>query len=224
MGLFDWFTPQIPLEDAVRSGKLKHAEKALEKGVSQSELDSCLGYAIHSELAMVKLLVKHGANINSKPRVGRTPLHNAAACGYIDIVRFLIDNGAKVNVQDNKGDTPLDLAFEVRLEQGFLEIGGIPPSEDNESRNKIEIAKILKSHGGVSGHNMDPQFRARLQSRITPLVFHAKLNFPTLDMNSIVKKVDEKLNYQFPPNMPISEQRRMREEIQKMIKDAFKEM
>ena len=42
---------------------------------------------IDDNLEMFKLLVKHGANVNSCDNEGWTPLHAAASCGYIHIVK-----------------------------------------------------------------------------------------------------------------------------------------
>ena len=186
MRILDFFKSQSSFQDLVRGGKIKQVEKAIKKGVSQSELDNCIGYAIHSGLSMVKLLFKDGANINQPNEAGRTPLLNAADCGYVNILRFLLENGAKVNPLDKHGDTLLDLSYQTSFEQGFLEIRDISVKSsklDEEGFNKKEIEKILKHFGGVSGHDMDPQFRARLQSRIPQLVFLARVEFPSLDVN-----------------------------------------
>ena len=75
-------------------------------------------------LAAVKLLMEHGANVNAVsktenlPKIqtgtvefgGWTPLLMAAPFGPPVVVKTLLDAGAKVNVQDYRGFTPLMLA------------------------------------------------------------------------------------------------------------------
>lgn len=76
---------------------------------------------------LVKLLAKHGANINHRSKVGSSPL--LVACRYfhlnrarqvllgkpdvpvqLELVKFLLDNGANVNEAGHLGDTPLTAA------------------------------------------------------------------------------------------------------------------
>lgn len=45
---------------------------------------------------VVKLLVSRGADKSSKDKQGYTPLHAAAASGYIEIVKYLLRMGAEV--------------------------------------------------------------------------------------------------------------------------------
>ena len=73
---------------------------------------ACTGYS--QNLALVKTLVKLGADVNLKTLCcGETPLHLAVASygtdEAVDIVRFLISRGAKVNAVDACGNTPLSL-------------------------------------------------------------------------------------------------------------------
>jgi len=57
------------------------------------------------------LLIKAGADVNSKDSRGLTPLHEAARWGWNDVVTFLVQNGADLNVKDNRGLTPIDSAL-----------------------------------------------------------------------------------------------------------------
>ena len=92
---------------------------------------ACTGYS--QNLALVKTLVKLGADVNLKTACcGQTPLH-LALTSYgteeaVDIVRYLIGRGAKVNATDACGNTPLALL----LHRG-------------EKAKKEELANVLLS-------------------------------------------------------------------------------
>ncbi len=106
MSLWSRISGKTTLEAAAQSGKIRAAKAAIQRGVTQVDLSHCIGYAEHSGLAMVQLLVSHGANVNHQPGGGRMrPLHLAAASGYTDIAAFLIQMGADVNATDHVGDT-----------------------------------------------------------------------------------------------------------------------
>ncbi len=58
----------------------------------------------------IHFLIDNGANINAKNYEGITPLHDACANGYIDIIILLINKGADINARANDGVTPLHVA------------------------------------------------------------------------------------------------------------------
>ena len=63
------------------------------------------GYAY---IEIVKFLLENGANINSKDKYGRCPLHFALYEGNqeaqtLEVVKFLIEKGADVNSKDGEG-------------------------------------------------------------------------------------------------------------------------
>ena len=65
----------------------------------------------------MKILVKHGSNVNEKDdQWGKTPLHYAAEGNTewtASIVEFLLDHGANVHCKDRKGRITLHhAAFE----------------------------------------------------------------------------------------------------------------
>lgn len=68
------------------------------------------------EAAMI--LIERGADVTKKrggkgfPRAGWSPLHYAAAYGFVDIMPMLLERGASVNAQDESGARPLDVASE----------------------------------------------------------------------------------------------------------------
>lgn len=59
----------------------------------------------------VKLLIAAGAPVTVRDKEGAgTPLHHAAAGGYLSICELLIEKGAEVNAKDDDGETALHTA------------------------------------------------------------------------------------------------------------------
>ncbi|CAD7976547.1 unnamed protein product [Amoebophrya sp. A25] len=73
--------------------------------------------AFHEAISMnrepiAKFLLDKGVSMNCTDYMGRTPLHDAAFYGYIDLVQLLIDRKAEIK-QDDQGRTPLFKAVEA---------------------------------------------------------------------------------------------------------------
>ena len=67
---------------------------------------------------IVKLLLDHGAEINTATNNGWQAIHHAANKGHTDIVKLLLDHNAKVNATTNNGWQAIHLA----AEQGHTDI------------------------------------------------------------------------------------------------------
>jgi uncharacterized protein len=79
------------------------------------------------QLAIARLLIAHGAKVNSgRAESGFTPLHEAAANGDIEFAKLLLEHGAWINPKMTDGKTPLAFAL---------------------SRNQKEMAAFLSEHG-----------------------------------------------------------------------------
>lgn len=83
--------------------------------VTDGSNDSMLHVAVVSRsadnIAVAKIFLEKGLNINSKNARGWTPLHKLARVGTkAEIVKFLLDNKADVNAVTNNGATPLHVA------------------------------------------------------------------------------------------------------------------
>jgi ankyrin repeat protein len=77
--------------------------------------DSCGWTSLHfatkyGELACLKFLIDHGADVNARSIDGITPLYLASSNNHIDCVGILLFHGADVNFQHENKWTPLHVA------------------------------------------------------------------------------------------------------------------
>jgi ankyrin repeat protein len=80
----------------------------------------------YGKLEIVRVLLHHGASVNTKGNLGQTSSHlaldgNRSCKDGVGIVRLLLQHGADMNAQDGNGDTPLHLASHY----GKLAIGRV---------------------------------------------------------------------------------------------------
>ncbi len=118
--------------------------------------------ACSGHLAICRLLLDKGVQVEAKTTRGRTPLHYAAIQGHIEIVRLLCDRGADVEAHSNAGWRPLHWAaygghisvVKELIEERNAEIN----ARTNDGRtalslatqeNKPHIAAYLVSNGGI---------------------------------------------------------------------------
>jgi ankyrin repeat protein len=116
---------------------------------------------------MIRLLIRAGADVNTKDGEGKTPLHYACIKGYQYAVQTLIEEQADINAKDNSGMTPLQYAcaysedtvsideekllglsnreyFRYSIIDMLLRAGADTRSEDRYGRTALHIAV---SHG-----------------------------------------------------------------------------
>ena len=91
----------------------------------------------HCHLAIVQLLINHGADVNSRDNAGSTPLHHSSCrqkslsttvYGTTECAHLLLKHGADIDAKDNEGRTPLQLAFD---------------------HGRDEMARLLLEHGAT---------------------------------------------------------------------------
>ena len=101
---------------------LKSEEEAY-KRVNSSGL-TALHYAVGNvrdigdpspSLAIARMLIEAGADINKLTNDGKTPMRYAATCGYVEATKFLIDEGADLNIS-----SPLRKAAQYAKYNGHL--------------------------------------------------------------------------------------------------------
>jgi len=96
---------KLLLETGTKEEIKKYVEYKSKLGDSPLHLASIEGY-----LEIMKLLIFHGADVNSKNDSGNTPLIWASKFGDLEIVKLLIDNNADVISKNKDGKTPLIIA------------------------------------------------------------------------------------------------------------------
>ena len=62
------------------------------------------------QASIVRLLIKHGADVNARDEIGRTVLHDAAEANDGEMVQLLLDNRVDPDAVDRSGMTSLEVA------------------------------------------------------------------------------------------------------------------
>ena len=111
----------VELSRLISDGDLDNVKLLLETGAKE-EIKKYVEYkskfgdsplhlaSIKGNLEIMKLLIFHGADVNSMNDSGNTPLIWASKFGYLEIVKLLIDNNADINSKNNFDNTPLIIA------------------------------------------------------------------------------------------------------------------
>ncbi|KAI8068747.1 ankyrin repeat-containing domain protein [Gongronella butleri] len=112
-----------PLVEAIKSNAVNTVEALLEAGASltyceqETQLQPLHFAIVAQKPQLVRLLLKHGANVNAGDKWHQTPLHWAIEKSKrqtnrsMKIEQLLLDAGANVNAQDALGRSPLHLVF-----------------------------------------------------------------------------------------------------------------
>ena len=107
----------VALSDAVTNNNVNLVRSLLEKGANPNFDSRCYSVLLRAirvqSVEIVKLLLKHGANINPTEKYSSdVPLNWAVSIGNIKIVELLLKAGADPNVEGGCGDCSLILAVE----------------------------------------------------------------------------------------------------------------
>ena len=93
--------------------------------------------------AIVRLLLKKGADVNTKNKIGETALYLAAERGDEAVVQQLLEKGADINAKDKVGWTALHMAARYgykAVAQLLLEKGADVNAKDRWDRTALDVA------------------------------------------------------------------------------------
>ena len=100
--------------------------------------------ATDGNLRIASVLIKAGAHLGFKDRLGNTPLHYAVERNHEDVVQLLLDAGASVDAENANGTTPLMLAAThgySSIAEDLLAKGANPKKPDFTGRDAIRWAQ-----------------------------------------------------------------------------------
>ena len=151
---------QCPVELAARGGHKDFVSYLLANGAKQGggtplRDDAITAAAAKGHLGTLKILLEHGADIDSRlGHRGTAPLHEAARYNRLGTVRFLLEKGAALDVmQDDMvifiGYAALECAItkghkEIvqALAEGGVDVKSVPPDRTDDHPPPIILAKM----------------------------------------------------------------------------------
>ncbi len=134
---------------------------------------------------MVKLLVKHGSNLEIENEAGETALQVSAFEGHKSTTKFLIEKGSNIEAKNKLGNTPLQVAScqgHLSIVQALLDRGANLEFKDEHGRSALHCA-VTEGHLVIVKHLFDKGFQI-LQNIPSNL---KKINFPLLRKFGILK-------------------------------------
>lgn len=161
------YNGETALHQASKGGHLEIAILLIEKGANvhakSEEEQTPLHFAINKKplsLAIVQLLVEHGADPNARAIRGPTPFGDACRKGLTEIVEFMMPYCiSQVDVKEWSGKTPLHFAFHGNhfdIARVLIENGANINIKDSEETTPFQaacrkgymgLAKLLVKHG-----------------------------------------------------------------------------
>lgn len=139
----------VALLKAVQQRRWTCAEVLLESGVPRATLDTVADAngrnalhfaAVEGEASMVRLLLGKGASHSLYSKIGRQPIHDAAALGYVDVVSALIQGKADVLAKTREAQDLRSLDAKPQKRGG----GGQTAFEIAEAKGKTAVCAVLQ--------------------------------------------------------------------------------
>ncbi len=145
--------PRLPGNAAIATaaawGHLSIVNMLLEAGADVNGVDKeDKSTALHNaagchELEILRLLLRHGANLEARDSQGLTPLHYATLANTMEPLRLLLEAGANPHARDKKGRTPLFYGVQYECPECaelLLEAGAEPDAATKENASPLAMA------------------------------------------------------------------------------------
>ena len=135
------------------------------------------GSEIVGSVAITRMLLRAGANVDAKDAYGETPLHDAVSARRCGCIAELLKAGANVNARSGSILTPLDKTFVAGIASGsprrvwplLLMNGGVAnafPMDSMMDQDGFEYIRKIVTAGGFAAHAK--AHRARLVTTLVP--------------------------------------------------------
>ena len=117
-------------------------------------------------LPLLRAMLAHGANVNTRTPLNRTLLHVAAEVGRVHTAQLLLQRGVNINVKDTQGVTPLMLAASNQngnVVHLLLSRGANPNAQDTFGQTALHFAGDARVANRIIpdllAHGADPNLR-----------------------------------------------------------------
>ena len=141
----------MALIDAVKDGSVPVVARILAGGADLDARDAeefdetaLMRAAGEGHVSMVKLLLEHSAQMESKNSIGCTALMHAAMQGHANVVSLLVKNGADTNATDFSLKTAADMALDHNHAMVFSILRPEAARQNGEElRRKFDDAQLV---------------------------------------------------------------------------------
>jgi ankyrin repeat protein len=164
--------------------------------------------ANHGHLALARMLLERGADVNTPDHHGGTPLTQAASSGHLEMVRYLVKMGADVHAQIYDGRKAYNLAIThgrtqvaeyllgLTMEPDEAGSSGHTPLMIAAENNYYDLAQLLIEQGAdVNAVHPGPGSYVGVRGW-TPLVFAVRNGF--VRMTQLLIEAGADVRYQVP--------------------------